>query len=131
MKRSSSGESTHDGKQQVISMFNASGRVARSALVLATGVMALGVGCSDSSGSVDENTAGTGGGGNTQQQETRTLKVASSWFSPSEQEALQVTLSAFKAQTGANVEVVALAQSQADRTVQYQTTDWDVGQENF
>ncbi len=111
-------------------MFNASGRAALSALVLATGAMALGVGCSDSSDSVD-NTTGTGGGGNNQQQETRTLKVASSWFSASEQEALQVTLSAFQAQTGAKVEVVKLEQGQTERTAQYQSSDWDVGQENF
>ena len=111
-------------------MFNASGRAALSALVLATGSTVLGVGCSDSNGSVDNaNTAGTGGGGNAQ--ETRTLKVASSWFSPSEQEALQVTLAAFQAQTGAQVDVVPLAQDQVGRTAQYQSSDWDVGQENF
>ncbi|HEU4582954.1 MAG TPA: extracellular solute-binding protein [Polyangiaceae bacterium] len=92
--------------------------------------MALGVGCSDSSDAVGPGSAGTGGGG-AQQQETRTLKVASSWFSPSEQEALQVTLAAFQAQTGAKVEVVKLEQGQTERTAQYQASDWDVGQENF
>lgn len=102
---------------------NSSTRIALSVLVLA-----LGAGCSDESDPAASN-AGSGGSGATT--ETRTLKVASSWFSASEREALQVTLNAFTAQTGASVEVVALGQSQADRTTQYQTSDWDVGQENF
>src|ERR1043165_7332331 len=102
---------------------NSSARIALSVLVLA-----LGAGCGDESDPAANN-AGNGGGGNTT--ETRTLKVASSWFSASEQEALQVTLNAFTAQTGASVEVVPLAQSQSDRTKQYQETDWDIGQENF
>jgi glucose/mannose transport system substrate-binding protein len=63
--------------------------------------------------------------------ETRVLKVASQWFSASEQEALQVVLNAFEEETGATVEVVALGQSQTERTEQYQTTDWDVGQDNL
>jgi glucose/mannose transport system substrate-binding protein len=63
--------------------------------------------------------------------ETRVLKVASQWFSASEQEALQVVLNAFEEETGATVEVVALGQSQTERTQQYQTSDWDVGQDNF
>lgn len=74
---------------------------------------------------------GAGGSGGANEPETRVLKVASSWFSASEQEALQVVLTAFEAQTGATVEVVALEQGQAERTEQYQTSDWDVGQENF
>jgi glucose/mannose transport system substrate-binding protein len=109
-------------------MANLSGRTALSALVLAAGVLATGVGCSDSSDPADDSTS-AGGGANVQ--ETPTLKVASSWFSPSEQEALQVTLTAFKQQTGANVDVVALGQTQAERTVQYQSSEVDVGQENF
>src|SRR5262245_54334435 len=103
-------------------MVKSSGKLALSVLVLAWGA-----GCSDGSDPA-ENTAGSGGGGNT---ETPTLKVASSWFSASEQEALNVTLAAFKAQTGANVEVVPLEQGQTARTAQYQSSDWDVGQENF
>jgi ABC-type glycerol-3-phosphate transport system substrate-binding protein len=105
-------------------MVKSSGKLALSVLVLAWGA-----GCGDGSDPA-ENTAGSGGGGNNTT-ETPTLKVASSWFSASEQEALNVTLAAFKAQTGANVEVVALKQSQAERTAQYQANDWDVGQENF
>lgn len=104
---------------------NSSARIALSVLVLA-----LGAGCGDEgepAGSAGN--AGSGGSGNTP--ETRTLKVASSWFSASEQEALQVTLTAFTQQTGATVEVVPLAQGQAERTAQYQTSDWDIGQENF
>lgn len=104
---------------------NSNARIALSVLVLA-----LGAGCGDESGDAEgaAGSAGNGGGGGV---ETRTLKVASSWFSASEQEALQVTLTAFTQQTGATVEVVPLAQGQADRTNQYQTTDWDIGQENF
>jgi len=109
-------------------MGNSSRKTALSALVLAAGVSAVGVACSDSSGSPDDTT-GLGGGGNVD--ETPVLKVASSWFSASEQEALQVTLTAFKQQTGANVEVVPLKQTQEERTAQYQSSDWDVGQENF
>ncbi len=100
-----------------------SGRIALSALALA-----IGSGCGDGSEPADVN-AGNGGGGN--QNETRVLKVASSWFSASEQEALQVTLTAFQEETGASVEVVALEQGQAERTAQYQSNAWDVGQENF
>src|SRR5688572_17139213 len=104
---------------------NSNARIALSVLVLA-----LGAGCGDESdpGTNNPGTAGSGGGGGA---ETRTLKVASSWFSASEQEALQVTLTAFTQQTGAQVEVVPLAQGQAARTEQYQTSDWDIGQENF
>ncbi|MEO8182978.1 MAG: ABC transporter substrate-binding protein [Deltaproteobacteria bacterium] len=109
-------------------MTNFSGRTALSALVLATGVLAMGVGCNDSSDPAVDNTA-AGGGGNVP--ETRVLKVASSWFSASEQEALQVTLTAFQQQTGATVEVVPLKQTQSERTVQYQSNEVDVGQENF
>jgi glucose/mannose transport system substrate-binding protein len=88
--------------------------------------LAFAAGCSDDSSPADPSTAGTGGG-----TETRVLKVASSWASPSEQEALQVTLEAFQQQTGATVEVVALAQDRNERTLQYQSLDWDVGQDNF
>jgi ABC-type glycerol-3-phosphate transport system substrate-binding protein len=98
-----------------------SGRIALSVLVLG-----IGTGCGDSGDPADVNAGGSGN-----QNETRVLKVASSWFSASEQEALQVTLTAFQAETGASVEVVALEQGQAERTAQYQTSDWDVGQENF
>jgi len=88
----------------------------------------MGLGCSDSSDPADDNTA-AGGSGTVQ--ETRVLKVASSWFSASEQEALQVTLTAFQQQTGATVEVVPLKQDQIERTAQYQSNEVDVGQENF
>ena len=60
------------------------GNIALSALALA-----MGTGCSDSSDPTNIN-VGNGGGGNNN--EDQVLKVASSWFSPSEQEALQVTL---------------------------------------
>jgi glucose/mannose transport system substrate-binding protein len=70
-------------------------------------------------------------GGNGAMTETRVLRVASSWASSGDQEALHVLLQAFTDQTGADVEVVALAQGPAERTQQYQTTDWDIGQENF
>lgn len=104
---------------------HSSAKVALSVLVLA-----LGAGCGGQGDPGNEpGNAGSGGGGNPT--ETRTLKVASSWFSASEQEALRVTLNAFTQQTGAKVEVVPLAQGQSERTVQYQTSDWDIGQENM
>lgn len=84
-------------------------------------LLAFAAGCSD-----DSSPEGPGDG-----TETRVVKVASSWSSPSEQEALQVTLEAFERQTGATVEVVPLAQDRNERTLQFQNSDWDVGQDNF
>lgn len=89
--------------------------------------LAMGAGCGD--GGEPAGNSGNGGSGN--QPETRVLKVASSWFSASEQEALQETLRAFQEQTGASVEVVPLEQGQEERLAQYRANDWDVGQENF
>lgn len=89
-------------------------------------LLAFAAGCSDDGSPADGN-AGSGGGGS----EGRVLKVASSWSSPSEQEALQVTLDAFQRQTGATVEVVALAQDRMERIEQYRNSDWDVAQDNF
>ncbi len=94
--------------------------------------LCVNMGCSGGDPGVDGAgaTGGTGGTGGANE-DPGVLKVASSWSSASEQEALQVTLAAFQAQTGATVEVVALAQGQAARTAQFQDQDWDVGQENF
>jgi glucose/mannose transport system substrate-binding protein len=89
-------------------------------------LLAFAAGCGDDQSPGDGN-AGSGGGGS----EPGVLKVASSWSSPSEQEALQVTLEAFQRQTGATVEVVALAQDRVERIEQYQNSDWDVAQDNF
>lgn len=94
--------------------------------MVSAALVAFAAGCSDEAPPGDGN-AGSGGGGT----EQRVLKVASSWSSPSEQEALQVTLEAFQRQTGATVEVVALAQDRVERIDQYQNSDWDVAQDNF
>src|SRR5690349_10553101 len=94
--------------------------------MVSAALVAFAAGCSDDGSPADGN-AGSGGGGS----EQRVLKVASSWSSPSEQEALQVTLEAFQRQTGATVEVVALAQDRMERIEQYQNSDWDVAQDNF
>jgi len=100
--------------------------IIQSSWVVGAALSAFGTACSDDSSPGDSNTAGTGGGTPGQ-----VLKVASSWSSPSEQEALQVVLDAFEQQTGATVEVVALAQDRVERIAQYQNSDWDVGQDNF
>ncbi|HTV24490.1 MAG TPA: hypothetical protein VMG12_37625, partial [Polyangiaceae bacterium] len=89
-------------------------------------LLAFAAGCGEDSTSGDPSGGGTGGGS-----EAQVLKVASSWSSPSEQEALQVTLDAFQQATGATVDVVPLAQDRVERTEQFQQGDWDVGQDNF
>lgn len=85
--------------------------------------------CVACGGEDDPSASGVGGSGGAA--ETRVLRVASSWASAGDQEALQIVLRAYTEQTGGPVEVVALEQGQAERTAQYQTGEWDVGQENF
>lgn len=61
---------------------------------------------------------------------TAEIKVASSWNSAGDLQALQVALGAFSDETSAIIDIIPLASDSAERTEQFQGGDWELGQEN-